>query len=221
MAKYTKYKPINKVKPVKVTHDFYKEGKEEPKRAYKKGRGVGEQEIVKMIFKEVSKAKSKIKTLEKNNLTDAPFYKKFKEALKNKEFSTAGKDLKSLLQTHAKIKSFNAMKTSYKKGAKEWKETSSKFSSMTKDLPEDSLDKLNELYTIFLEEQPYWLNVFSPNELMIYVYDIIIKSGYANGEVSNRSEMLDLVNMALQDIYERKALVNDFAPGKGFSVNDL
>lgn len=196
MAKFTKYKPKNKVKPVKIKqpHNYYKEQKEgvkTPKRGYEK-RGVGEKEIINMIRKEINKAKSRNRTLEKNGLTDTPFYKKFMKAYQNKEFSVAGKSLHQLIEIHARLKALNAMKTGTKKGAKEWKEYSEKIKE------EFDNPKIQGIYDIFIELNPFWLNVVSPSKIYNAINDVLIENKDAS-----LNEIIPEVEKRLNELYER------------------
>lgn len=196
MAKFRKYKPKNEVKPVKIKqpHNYYKEQKEgvkTPKRGYEK-RGVGEKEIINMIRKEINKAKSRNRTLEKNGLTDTPFYKKFMKAYQNKEFSVAGKSLHQLIEIHARLKALNAMKTGTKKGAKEWKEYSEKIKE------EFDNPKIQGIYDIFIELNPFWLNVVSPSKIYNAINDVLIENKDAS-----LNEIIPEVEKRLNELYER------------------
>ena len=203
MAKYTKYKPKNEVKPVKIKqpHNYYKERKEgtkTPKRGYEK-RGVGEKEIINMIRKEINKAKSRNRTLEKNGLADTPFYKKFMKAYQNKEFSVAGKSLHQLIEIHARLKSINAMKTATKKGAKEWKEYDNTLNNLFYEkYPWVTIEKIRGIYAIFIELNPFWLNVISPSEIYNTINDVLIENKDAS-----LNEIIPEVEKRLNELYER------------------
>lgn len=204
MAKFNKYKPKNKVKPVKIKqpHNYYKEQKEgvkTPKRGYEK-RGVGEKEIINMIRKEINKAKSRIRTLERNGLTNTPFCKKFMGAYQNKEFSVAGKSLHQLIEIHAHLKALNAMKTATKKGAKEWKEYSEKIKEEfnPKKYPWVTQEKIQGIYDTFIELNPTYLNVISPIHILTAIKEVVIENKDAS-----LNEIIPEVEKRLDELYER------------------
>lgn len=217
MAKYKRYKPKNKVKPVKVktTHDYYKSGKELPKRGYKKGRGVGEKEIINTIRKEINKAKSRIRTLEKNGLKNTPFYKKFMKGYQNKEFSVAGKSLSQLIEIHARLKSINAMKTSYKKGAKEWQEYSERLKEEfnSEKYPWITSEKIQSIYDIFIELNPFWLNAVSPDKVYSIIKDTLIENKDASF-----NEIVPEVEKRLNELYEKMQAGGEPVLKNGFKI---
>lgn len=202
MAKFRKYKPKNEVKPVKIKqpHNYYKEQKEgikTPKRGYEK-RGVGEKEIINMIRKEINKSKSRIRTLEKNGLTDTPFYKKFIKGYQNKEFSVAGKSLHQLIEIHAHLKSINTMKTATKKGAKEWKDYSDKLNNLFYEkYPWVTIEKIKGIYDIFIELNPYWANEISDRVKKV-IEDVLIEN-----KDWSLNEIIPEVEKRLDELYEK------------------
>ncbi len=207
-----KYKNIKDIKATTKVTGTYKHF-DETKRAKAKSRPIGELEIIKMINNEVRKIKSKMKTLEKNNLTDTPFYKKMKRAIKDNEFSVAGKSLSELSKLWSTTKSYNAMKTSKKKGAQEYQEQKKKHDDIWQNLSPDDKEKLEMLYNTFIEENPYWLNVMSFMNITKIMYEVIV-----NNPKATLSEAIVIVSQKLNEAYEEYFGFNEPELKGGFKI---
>ncbi len=207
-----KYKNIKDIKATTKVTGTYKHF-DESKRAKAKSRPIGELEIIKMINNEVRKIKSKMKTLEKNNLTDSPFYKKMKQSIKDNEFSVAGKSLSELSKLWHSVKSYNAMKTSKKKGAKAYQKQKEENEELFDNVPIDDKVKLEILYNDFIENEPYWLNVISPNQLKEITYNIMV-------EHPNQSlpELMVIISKNLDELYNQIMKTNQPELKGGFKI---